>query len=118
VPASVPTRYLLLSSTLSFDIFTQRPPSAYLSRRLPTPNRLQEPIALRQPVQAVVALGATAHEAAERVNLVLPGVAACLIDFADANLDRGVVFRFDDAVRGGAFARDVAVAEDERLAGW
>lgn len=82
---------------------------------MPTPHCLQEPITLRQSVQAVVALGATAHEAAERVNLVLSGVAARLIDFADADLHGSVVFRLDDSICRGAFARDVAVAEDGRL---
>lgn len=92
----------------------QRPTqtSVFLSRRLPTPNGLQEPIPLRQSVQAVVALSAAAHEATERVHLVLAGVAARLVDFADADLDGGVVFGFDDAVCGGAFAGDVAVVRE------
>jgi hypothetical protein len=76
---------------------------------LPTPNGLQEPIPLRQSVQAVVALSAAAHEATERVHLVLTGVAARLVDFADADLDGGVVFGFNDAVCGGALAGDVTV---------
>ena len=76
---------------------------------MPTPNGLQEPIPLRQSVQAVVALSAAAHEATERVHLVLAGVAARLVDFADADLDGGVVFGFDDAVCGRALAGDVAV---------
>ena len=83
--------------------------SVFLSRRLPTPNGLQEPIPLRQSVQAVVALSTAAHEATERVDLVLAGVAARLVDFADADLDGGVVFGFDDAGCGGALAGDVAV---------
>jgi hypothetical protein len=65
------------------------------SRGLAAPNGLQEAIALGQSVQAVVALGATAHEAAERIHLVLARVAARLVDFADADLDRRVVFGFD-----------------------
>jgi hypothetical protein len=100
---------------LSFDRHIYRSSQPSLSRRLPTPHRLQEAITLRQSVQAVVALGATAHEAAERVNLVLSGVAARLVDFADADLHGGVVFRLDDSIGRGAFARDVAVAEDGRL---
>ena len=76
---------------------------------MPTPNGLQEPIPLRQSIQAIVALSAATHEATERVDLVLTGIAARLVDFADADLDGGVVFGFDDAVCGGALARDVAV---------
>src|SRR5207248_8907402 len=87
----------------------------FLSRGLPTPYRLQKSIALRQSVQAVVALGTAAHEAAERVDLVLPGVAARLIHFADADLDRGVVFSFDDAVCGGALARNVTMVRVGKL---
>jgi hypothetical protein len=90
-------------------------PSTLLSRRLPTPHRLQEPVALRQSVQAVVALGAAAHEAAERVDLVLAGVVTRFVDFADADLHGGVVFGFDDAVCGGAFAGDVAVRKRKGL---
>ena len=88
----------------------------FLSGRLPTPNRLQEPIPLRQPVQAVVALGAAAHEAAECVYLVLAGVAARLVDLADADLDGGMVFGFDDAVCGRALAGDVAKMGVSQLA--
>ena len=88
--------------------------AATLSRRLSTPDTLQEAIALRQSVQTVVALGPAAHEAAESVDLVLAGVAALLVDFADADLHRGVIFGFDDAVCGRALAGDVAV-EIERL---
>jgi hypothetical protein len=89
----------------------QRPTqtSVFLSRRLPTPNGLQEPIPLRQSVQAVVTLSTAAHEATESVDLVLASVAARLVDFADADLDGGMVFGFDDAICGGALAGDVAV---------
>ena len=41
--------------------------------------------------------------------MVLTGVAARLVDFADTDLDGGVVFSFDDAVCGGALSGDVAV---------
>lgn len=93
---------------------THRPTqtSVFLSRRLPTPNGLQEPIPLRQSVQAVVTFGTATYEATERVDLVLAGVAARLVDFADTDLDRGVVFGFDDAVCGGALAGDVAVVRE------
>ena len=89
----------------------QRPAqtSVFLSRRLPTPNGLQESIPLRQSVQAVVTLSAAAHKATERVDLVLAGVAARLVDFADADLYGGVIFGFDDAVCRGTLAGNVAV---------
>lgn len=84
------------------------PHLALLSRWLSSPDTLQKPIPLRQSVQAVVALGAAAHEAAQGVNLVLARVAAVLVDFAHADLHAGVVFGFDDAVGGRALAGDVA----------
>jgi hypothetical protein len=40
--------------------------------------------------------------------LVLAGVTAVLVDLANAELDTGVVFGFDDAVGRAAFAGDVA----------
>ena len=74
-----------------------------------TPNTLQEPIALTQAVHAIVRFAHGANEAAEGVDLVITGVATVLVDAADGDLDRGVVFGFDDAVCRGAFAGDVAV---------
>src|SRR5436853_7908236 len=82
---SPPSQPLAFSASELNSLSPQRPThTSVLSRRLPTPNGLQESIPLRQSVQAIVALGATAYEAAERVDLVLAGVAARLIDFADA----------------------------------
>jgi hypothetical protein len=93
--------------------------SVVLSRLLSTPNGLQESIPLRQSVQAVVTLSTAAHEAAERVDLVLAGVAAHLVDFADADLDRGMVFGFDDAIGGRTLAGDVAiVGKGVEVSGW
>jgi len=83
--------------------------SSTLSRRLSSPDTLQEPIPLRQSVQAVVSLGTAAHEPAQRVDLVLAGVATVLVNLAHGDLHRGVVFGFDDAVGGGAFAGDVEI---------
>ena len=80
-----------------------------------TPHTLQETILLRQPIDTVVALAHGAHKAAQRIDLVLASVAAVLVDFADGDLYRRVVFGFDDAVRGAAFARDVAVKEKRGL---
>lgn len=88
---------------------TNNSPGPYLSRGLAAPDTLQEAISLRQTVQAVVALGPRPHESAEGVDLVLTGVAAVLVNLADADLDAGVVLGFDDAVGGAAFAGDVAV---------
>lgn len=79
-----------------------------LSRGLGAPDTLEEPILLRKSVEGVVALGARSHEAAERVDLVLAGVAAVLVDFADADLHRCVVLSPDDAVGRAALAGDVA----------
>jgi hypothetical protein len=84
------------------------PSPGFLSRRLSTPNTLEEPIALCQSVQGIIALGSRPHEPAQRVDLVLAGVTAVLVDLADAELDTGVVFGFDDAVGRAAFAGDVA----------
>lgn len=96
------------------------------------PHALQEAIPLRQPVHAVVALAHRAHEAAERIDLVLARVAAILVNLGDGDLDgccvcaqldtafscaysirddwRTVVFGLDDAVGGAALAGDVAGA--------
>ncbi len=85
---------------LRADSSPSRPDPIPLSaHRTPTPNRLQKPIALRQPVQTVIALGARAHKATQRVHLVLARVPAILVHLADGDLHRGVVFGFDDAVR-------------------
>jgi hypothetical protein len=45
-------------------------------------------------------------------------VTAVLVDFCDGDLHRRVVFGFDDAVRGGAFAGDVAGGEGTQSAGF
>jgi len=73
------------------------------------PHILQETVALSQPVQCVVAFAHGPDESAERVRLVLARVSAILVDLADADLDRGVVLGFDDAVGGAALARDIKV---------
>ena len=79
-----------------------------LPLRTPTPHILHQPVPLRQPIQTVVALAHGPHEPAQRVDLVLPRVAAVFVDFADGDLHRGVVLSFYDAVGRGAFAGDVA----------
>ncbi len=85
---------------------THCPPPSPL--RTPAPHILHQPVPLRQPVQTVVALAHRPHEPAQRIDLVLPRVPAVLVDLADGDLHRSVVFGFDDAVRRGAFAGDVA----------
>jgi hypothetical protein len=79
----------------------------HLSAR--TPHILQKPIALCQPIQRIIALAHGAHKPAQRKRVVLAQVAAVLVDFGDGDLHRGVVFGFDDAVGGRAFAGDVAL---------
>ena len=64
------------------------------------PDALEEAILLCEPVQAVVALAHGAYEAAEGIDLVVAGVAAVLINLADADLDGGVVLGLDDASGG------------------
>lgn len=86
-----------------------------LSRRLPTPDILQEPVLLRESVQRIVALGSRPHESAECVHLVLARVTAVLINLADGDLYAGVVLGFDDAVCGAAFAGDIAVTVEMSL---
>jgi len=83
----------------------------YLSRHdlsAGAPDSLEETILLCQPVERVVALAHGADEAAEGICLVLAGVAAVLVDLADADLDGGVVLGLDDAAGGAALAGDVA----------
>ena len=90
------------TTTLSFQART------HLSCRLRTPNCLQKSILLRQSVQTIVTFRSRPHKPAQCVHLILACVTAVLIDFANGNLDRGVVFCFNDTVRCAAFARDVA----------
>lgn len=63
---------------------------------------------MRKAVKRVVSLAASAHKSAERIDAVLAGVAAVLVNVADGDLHRGVVVGLDDAVGSAAFAGDVA----------
>lgn len=83
-----------------------------------TPDTLQEAILLCQPVHRVVALTHGAYESAEGICLVLAGIAAVLVDFADRNLNGGVVLGFDDAAGGAALAGDVALQSDQLRIFW
>jgi hypothetical protein len=68
-------------------------PQLHIPNHLPrrAPDALEEAILLCEPVEAVVALAHGAHEAGEGVDLVVAGVAAVLVNLADADLDGGVV---------------------------
>lgn len=63
------------------------PDKTHLSLLLSAPDVLQDPVALCQPVEGVVALAHSADEAAESVDLVLARVSAVLIDLSDGDLD-------------------------------
>ena len=99
-----------MTTTMSYAPFILLPTSI-TSTHLPAsaPYALQESIPLCQSVNAVVTLAHLAHEAAERKDVVLAGVAAVVVDLCDGDLDRGVVLGFDDAVCGGALAGDVTM---------
>lgn len=77
-------------------------PQLHIPRHLPrrAPDALEETILLCEPVEAVVALAHGADEAAKGVDLVLAGVAAVLVDLANAELDGGVVLGLNDATGG------------------
>jgi hypothetical protein len=79
-----------------------------LSRSLRTPNPLQKPILLSKTIQRIITLGPGPNKPTQGVNLILARVTTVLVDFADRNLDTGMILGFDDAVRCAAFARDVA----------
>jgi hypothetical protein len=79
------------------------------------PDTLEETVPLGEAVDAVVALAHCAHEAAKRVDLVLAGVAAVLVNLGDADLDRAVVLGLDDAVGRAALAGDVPAQRKIRL---
>lgn len=83
------------------------PSPTYLLR--PTPNRLQQPISLRQPIQTIIPLSRRPYEPTQRIRLRFARVAAVLVDFADRELDRGVVFGGYEPVGGAAFSGDVAI---------
>jgi hypothetical protein len=73
------------------------------------PDTLEEAILLCEPVEAVVALAHGADEAAEGVDLVVAGVAAVLVNLADAELDGSVVLGLDDASGGGLEGVSIAI---------
>jgi hypothetical protein len=75
------------------------------------PDALEEAILLCEPVEAVVALAHGADEAAEGVDLVVAGVAAVLVNLADADLDGSVVLGLDDASGGRLGGISIALRE-------
>jgi hypothetical protein len=93
--------------------FRFRIPQLHIPNHLPAsaPDGLEEAVLLCEPVEAVVGLTHGANETADGVGLVVAGVAAVLVNLANAELDRGVVLGPDDASGGRAFAGDVKVDE-------
>lgn len=90
------------------------PPLPSLSlNKLPSsrssPNCLQKAIALRQPIETVVALAHGAQEAAQRIRLRFARVPPVLIYLANGDLHRRVVFGRDQPVGGAAFSGHVAL---------
>ena len=84
--------------TILLFILPQLHSPKYLPGR--APDALEEAVLLCEPVQAVVRLAHGAYEAAEGVDLVVTGVAAVLVNLANADLDGGVVLGLDDASGG------------------
>jgi hypothetical protein len=86
-------------------------PQRHIPNHLPgrAPDALEEAILLCEPVEAVVALAHGADEAAQGVGLVLAGVAAVLVNLADADLDGGVVLGLDDASGGRLEGISIAI---------
>jgi hypothetical protein len=78
-----------------------------LSLQASAPDVLQQTISLCQSVQGIVALAHRSYEAAEGIDLVLPGVSAVLINLSYGDLDGCVILRLDDAVGCAALAGDV-----------
>ena len=77
-------------------------PQLHIPNHLPAsaPDGLEEAVLLCEPVEAVVGLTHGANETADGVGLVVDGVAAVLVNLANAELDRGVVLGPDDASGG------------------
>ena len=86
-------------------------PQLHNANRLPgrAPDRLEEAVLLCEPVEAVVGLAHGAYETADGVDLVVAGVAAVLVNLANAQLDRGVVLGPDDA--SGSRLQGISIAE-------
>lgn len=86
-------------------------PQLHIPNHLPgrAPDALEEAVLLCEPVEAVVALAHGTDEARQGVDLVVTGVAAVLVNLADADLDRGVVLGLDDASGGGLGVVSIAV---------
>jgi hypothetical protein len=82
--------------------FRFRIPQLHIPNHLPAsaPDGLEEAVLLCEPVEAVVGLTHGANETADGVGLVVAGVAAVLVNLANAELDRGVVLGPDDASGG------------------
>lgn len=84
-------------------------PQQALALTAPTPNALQQPILLRQPIERIVPFAHSTHKPTEGVDLIIASISPGLVHFANRDLYAGVIFGFDDPVGGGAFAGDVPV---------
>jgi hypothetical protein len=86
-------------------------PQLHDPKNLPrrAPDALEEAVLLCEPVETVVALTHGADEAAEGVDLVVTGVAAVLVNLANADLDGSVVLGLDDTSGGRLGAISIAV---------
>jgi hypothetical protein len=63
---------------------------------------------LRKTIDTIIRLAHRSHKSAQGINLVLARVPPVLVHLADGDLHAGVVFGFDYAVGGAAFAGNVA----------
>jgi len=90
-------------------------PQLHDANHLPgrAPDRLEEAVLLCEPVEAVVGLAHGAYETADGIDLVVAGVAAVLVDLANAQLDRGVVLSPDDASSGRLYGISIAEISDK-----
>ena len=96
-----------MSETLTSPDFSAQ--SVALTLPTPTPHILQQPVSLRQPIQAIIPLPHRPHKPAQRIHLVLPRVPTILIDFSDRDLHRRVVFGFNYAIGGATLPGDIAM---------
>ena len=72
-------------------------------------------VAAEQVVEGVVGLTLATHEASHGVGGVLASVLAGLINFANVDLDGGVLLGAEDAVGGGTLTGDVHVHDLEKI---
>ena len=82
---------------------------------LGAPDALEETVPLGEAVHGVVALGHSANETGESVDVILAGdLTAVLVNLGDRDLDGGVVLGLDDTVGGRALPGDVTRKERKK----